>query len=195
MTKVYALKPAAQTTTPHSFSLNRNRRRIRSMTMAACQRNEIWNTATTHCQYTINKYQPKLPNTIILMTNPVLHCRREHRNTELTSPHVERTGMTNHHTSNRTQQIHCCWWDKTQDAPIVPLISSRTRLRTKQQKTAHTTLPKELADTISPIASQKRSRTTTLPKKAQIEDTNSIGKAHLLCKDMMKKKKLMSNST
>ena len=152
MTKVYALKPAAQTTTPHSFSLNRNRRRIRSMTMAACQRNEIWNTATTHCQYTINKYQPKLPNTIILMPNPVFTLSKR---TQKYRTHISSCGKNSDDESPHGQQ-------KTantpllvgQDAPIAPSISSRTRLRTKHQKTAHTTLPKELAGTISPIASR-----------------------------------------
>ena len=74
MTKMYTLKPVAQTTPPHPPWLNRNERRIRSKTMAACLRKKNWwNTAATH-QYTVNEPQSKLPSAIILMPLPVRLC-------------------------------------------------------------------------------------------------------------------------
>ena len=59
--------------TPHPFPPNHHERRIRSMIMAAHQRNEIWlNTAAIQYQYTINESQSKLPSTILLMPTPVI---------------------------------------------------------------------------------------------------------------------------
>ena len=170
MTKMYTLKPGAQTTTSYPFLLNRNQGRIRSMTVAACQRNEIWNTAATQCQYTINEYQPKLPSTIILMSHLVVTLPMR---TKKYRTHLSSCGKnSNDEPSHRQQKTAHTPLLVGQDSPIAPSISSRTRPRTKQQKTAHTTLPKELADTItSPIASRTRSKTTTVPTKRQEKKT------------------------
>ena len=69
MTKMYTLKHVAQTTAPHPYPLNRNKRRIRSRKMAARQRNDNWsNTAATQNQYTVNISESKLPSTILLIS-------------------------------------------------------------------------------------------------------------------------------
>ena len=170
MTKMYTLKPAAQTMTPHSFRPNRHGRRVKAMTLAARQRNDkLSNTAATHYQYTINESQPKLPSTIILTPNPVFTLTKR---TKKYITHLSSCGKNSNdkppHKQHKT--VHTLLL-VGQDAPIAPSISLRTPPRTKQQKTAHTTLSMELADTItSPITAHAQSRTTTVPKKTRIED-------------------------
>ena len=169
MTKLYTLEPAAQTPTPHPFSLNRNERKLRVMTPAEHQQNRNWSeTVATHYQYTLNESQSKLPSSILLILTPVFTLPKK---TKKYRTRLSSCGKnSDYEPSYKQQKTGNILLLMGQDAPIASQFSSCTRLGTKQQKTAYTLLPNELVRLItspiaSPIASRTRSRPTTVPKK------------------------------
>ena len=198
---------------PHSFSLNCNKRRLRSMKTAARKRNNIRsNTAATQYQYTnckwitiqiiqhisaninlyfklpekTNKYRPHLPSIRKRQRNEI-NKKQQPSKRQFESQLSKRQFESKIHTHSIWVNYQLLSTDRTTN--LITYTAQKQENKMKCEELAETT--------ISPIASRTRSRITTVPKKSRIENTDLTGKVDdtSTVQRSDRKKKLMSKLT